>query len=415
MIVMKSIEDWNLEKGDMRFDNLFSHLLAKKDVFITHTKLFYDISNANLSADDLSDLKDKLGKNTWYRYFEKHTKDIGSWIDFENKIEEVLLACGNVLPYISDLNESAKTVDALESTTESGNKFSQRNLQILKSFDFVQERKSMKNGGEFSTFYLNKEFSPNKHLKNGFDISLFLSHLLNGLNEFVGIFNVYLNKLIKTLIPLAHQINIDAEDWVRPSKIFSFNYTDTYSRIYRDTEVKIDYLHGVHGASQNIVLGVSDLEAPELIRLKAFGFTKYHQKLFKETDYLFLDSYKEEILFQEEQIAEQLISTNPVTRRNLRAANEKNRKLDINISIWGHSLDLSDQEYIKDIFSLNDDFDRNIRVIVYYYDDSAKFSLLNNLLAILDKDKVEKWMKKKWLQFKPNPQINFEVQQQQIA
>ena len=35
----------------------------------------------------------------------------------------------------------------------------------------------------------------------------------------------------------------------------------------------------------------------------------------------------------------------------------------------------------------------------------AKFDLLNNLLAILGKDKVEHWMKKKWLVFKLNPEI----------
>lgn len=180
--------------------------------------------------------------------------------------------------------------------------------------------------------------------------------------------------------------------------------------------VAIEYLHGKCGANQNIVLGISDLYDESLRKLKAYGFTKYHQKLFKDTEYVFLDSYKEEILFQEEQIAAQLISTNPVTRRNLQAANDKNRKLDLTINIWGHSLDLSDQEYIKDIFSLNDEIDRNVRVVIYYFDNLAKFSLLNNLLAILGKDKVEKWMKKKWLQFKPNPQIDFGVeQQQQIA
>lgn len=86
---------------------------------------------------------------------------------------------------------------------------------------------------------------------------------------------------------------------------------------------------------------------------------------------------------------------------------EDQSKLNLNISIWGHSLDLSDQDYIKDLFSLNDDIDRNVRVTVYYFNKPAKFALLNNLLAILEKDKVEEWMKKKWLQFKPNPEIKF--------
>ena len=74
-------------------------------------------------------------------------------------------------------------------------------------------------------------------------------------------------------------------------------------------------------------------------------------------------------------------------------------------------LDVSDKDYIIDIFSLNDDIDRNVRVTVYYFDKTAKFSLLNNLLAILGKDKVEQWMRNKWLCFKPNPEIKFLAQE----
>lgn len=98
-------------------------------------------------------------------------------------------------------------------------------------------------------------------------------------------------------------------------------------------------------------------------------------------------------------------------KSTMRKMYEIKKTLNLDLFIWGHSLDLSDREYIEDIFSLNDDFDRNVRVVVYYFDDSAKFSLLNNLLAILGKDKVEKWMKKKWLEFKPNPEIDFKADQ----
>lgn len=86
---------------------------------------------------------------------------------------------------------------------------------------------------------------------------------------------------------------------------------------------------------------------------------------------------------------------------------ESNGKLNLNFKIWGHSLDISDKDYLLDLFSLNDDFDRNVRVTVYYFDRSAKFALLNNLLSILEKDKVEHWMKNKWLTFEPNPEIRF--------
>ncbi|CAB1223147.1 hypothetical protein [Acinetobacter bouvetii] len=76
-----------------------------------------------------------------------------------------------------------------------------------------------------------------------------------------------------------------------------------------------------------------------------------------------------------------------------------------NFYIWGHSLDSSDEQYIKELFSFNADEDQNVRVIVLYFNKQAKFDSLANLLDILEKEKVEKWMKKGWLKFEPNPDI----------
>ena len=65
-------------------------------------------------------------------------------------------------------------------------------------------------------------------------------------------------------------------------------------------------------------------------------------------------------------------------------------------------------QLINEIFSNNDKYDEQVRVTVYHFNKTAKFDLLNNLLAILGKDKVEHWMKNKWLQFKENPKIVLE-------
>ncbi len=77
-----------------------------------------------------------------------------------------------------------------------------------------------------------------------------------------------------------------------------------------------------------------------------------------------------------------------------------------NIFIWGHSLDISDDVYISEVFSLNyNDEDKNVRVVVYYFNEQANFDLLANLIHILGKEKVELWMKKGWLKFEKNPDI----------
>ena len=201
------------------------------------------------------------------------------------------------------------------------------------------------------------------------------------------------------------QLQIDAQEWSYPDLIFSFNYTNTYARIH--DSVKIEYLHGSHGEYQNIVLGVSDIEHENLKKLKAYGFTKYHQKLLKNTDYLFLEKYKNKVkdnIYQLNKHENYSYADIPSEQNRMKQITESGQ-LDLNFHIWGHSLDVSDRDYIFDLFSLNDEMDRNVKITVYYFDKNAKFSLLNNLLAILGKDKVELWMKKGWLKFEPNPNI----------
>lgn len=135
--------------------------------------------------------------------------------------------------------------------------------------------------------------------------------------------------------------------------------------------------------------------------------------MFKDTNYLFLDEYISIIddqLSQFEKHKRTDFDSLPAEQRNLDRI-KKLGEFDLNVYIWGHSLDVSDKDYIIDLFSLNDHMDRNVRVTVYYFDKSAKFSLLNNLLAILGKDKVEQWMKNKWLVFKENPKVQFIAQE----
>ena len=74
------------------------------------------------------------------------------------------------------------------------------------------------------------------------------------------------------------------------------------------------------------------------------------------------------------------------------------------IIIWGHSLDRSDINYIKEIFELNQ-LEKNFEIVIYYYNSQTKFELLANLLNILEQEKVEIWMKKGWLKFESNPNI----------
>ena len=408
-LLMKVIEIKNAlneNNYEMNFNELFSK--CREKWFIEKTQSIYCTDSINLNFEKIIEIQYQLKKNVWYQYFKSHVKDIKTWIDFEQKIEEVLRAFSKMLSSI-ERNE----IDFEDLEFSFHELIDKNSVKILNYFKIFKEIGGLVkiNQKYVSTpiqLYLNSNFFYGKTLTNGFSPSVFLNFISSQLDSFIEIFNLYLELVVSRLIPIS-ALSIESDDWIYPDKIYSFNYTNTYQRIHDSVSVKVEYLHGSHGEEQNIVLGVSDLEDDYLKKIKAYGFTKYHQKLFKDTDYLFLDNYKHKIKQHNLKVAyfeKDSDGDDPTIKRFTRQQLiEKESKLNLNISIWGHSLDVSDQDYIKDLFSLNDDMDRNVRVTVYHFNKMAKFDLLNNLLAILGKDKVEHWMKNKCLVFKLNPEI----------
>lgn len=425
----------NKNPDSFKFDMSFNELFLKiRDIkFIDKTKEYYLVDKINLSAKDVLKIQYRLELNCWYQYFKDHVREVKTWIDFENKIDEALRV---VARFIENIEEKIEKVGSFSPevyfsgdsnewqiflTRENCNILEK--LGILESGYFIDEIDNDESGytytnihkvndsdiGDFR-FYIKDENIQFLLGYKKFNSDTLINNLVKNLEEFIEIFNLYL-ELIVNKINSNNNIQISSDDWINPDKIYSFNYTNTYQRIYNSIEV--DYLHGNHGDFQNIVLGISQLEDESLKKLKAYGFTKYHQKLFKDTHYLFLDEYKKKLKDTLEKYKKHKSHNYPNNQIEQEREEHflKIMKLDLNFNIWGHSLDVSDKDYILDLFSLNDDIDRNVRVGVYYFDKLAKFSLLNNLLAILGKHKVEQWMKNGWLQFKLNPEINFQIKE----
>lgn len=398
---------------EINFEHLFK--TCRDEKFIVKTNEFYNVENSKLSFEQIVELQFRLAKNCWYQYFKQHVRDVKTWIDFEQKIEEVLnviaLFVLRLETTVSKYGLSSSEI-VLDSSDKSsiGKIFLTREycnilelLKIIKSGYYDYRKVLDEETGEYYLeeceaeydeedngslkFHIENDYASYKNGSYKVRVDKIISRLHEQLDEFIEIFNLYLELIVDKLEPKS-QFKIEAESWVKPDHIFSFNYTDTFRKFYQ-SEVKAEFLHGRFGKKQNIVLGISDLEDEGLKKLKAYGFTKYHQKLFKDTDYLFLDE------------SSSAMKGIQGARPNL--VNNNGTK----ILIWGHSLDKSDQEYIKEIFKLNDQKDIGVKVIVYCFNDQAKFDLLNNLLNILEKDKVEKWMKNKWLTFEENPKVRF--------
>lgn len=427
MQVLDDMFEWKKDESSlnyqMNFDELFSK--TRDPNFIEKTKELYLTENIEICAKDVLKIQYRLGLNYWYQYFKKHVHEIKTWIDFEQKIQSALALVFKVIKKIHLKFEKYGSIDTtVRNLTKTNSDKEDEKLylteleidQLIKlglftvntNYGEVRESSFGSMADSRKGFISNRWFYVKEKTEYGFSSEKYMSYLNTQLDDFIEIFNLYLELIVSQLSPM-NSFSFESKNWVYPDKVYSFNYTNTFQRIH--DSVDVDYLHGSHGQSQNIVLGISELEEESLKKIKAYGFTKYHQKLFKDTDYLFLDEYKNKIKLDSRKI-NKLETDNfyaPPDIDEQRKECIEIAKLNINFSIWGHSLDISDKDYIIDLFSLNDDMDRNVRVTIFYFDKPAKFSLLNNLLAILGKDKVEQWMKNKWLEFKPNPEVKFEV------
>lgn len=398
MVAMGAIENWDEQKGEMSFDDLFGSLYEKENYFFKYTKAMYQTDEIKISVDQVKELKQQLEENVWYQYFSDHVREVKTWIDFEERIYKSLLVVNIFFEKYKKIKEKNGSVyndiSGIFGEDSDGVYLSllERERLILKSLGIFDIKTKHEN--ELYISYCIRDifldfFRQDVMLNSQKIVDILMIQLSN----LKSIFNSYLVMVVD-----GAEININLKNILSLDLMYTFNYTSTLEKKYKQKRTSVKHIHG-ETEKGNIVLGVSDLENSFLKNYKAYGFTKYHQKLLLETDFQFLCEEKEvrnKIRFWnglKQDISESFYDT------------EIAKKNSINIFIWGHSLDISDESYINEIFSLNDNIDRYVRVVVYYFNSQAKFDLLANLLHILDKDKVELWMKKGWLKFELNPNV----------
>lgn len=407
--ILKKIENYNFSDSEVSFSDLFNEDFKQKDEFFYNGILnYYDVQNIKFNSDKLKSIQDRLIKNSWFKYL-KTVEDskIETWIDFETEINRVLKI---ISIYFESFNRGdfqkiiySFLIDRSKFYTNNNNinNYFHNKLQhnILVDFNLFK----VVGGGSYSILNTNFILSIDDEIQY-FREKEFFDSIYNSLEEFIGIFNDYLifivNKFYDNFLENKKEDFIKSEDhflFDNVSKIYSFNYTDTYNKLFKDFDdynnklrkVRrtgffrgVDFLHGKSIENWGnkleeleIVLGVDEIEN-SLKDDKLFQFTKYFQKLHKNTDYLFLDN----VIKQFEK---------PMTK------DEHNYVF----YFWGHSLDISDKDYINDVFKIIK-LRENNKIIVFYHSISAKAELLKNLLAVIqDKNIIEDLMKTKRLQF----------------
>lgn len=357
---LKGIEEYN-------FDSVYNVSLSYELI-----KNNFD-NSIEFKKNEIEELKDLLNKNLWFNFFTSEY-NIETWIDFETKIEYVLI---NIFKALSILEEyifsnGTRPQELIPLSFKNFNNNIEY-YQIFKNFNFFNNT---------NNHIILKQFLFTKKYKHNlcFNYQEISNHLLKDLIEFKKIFNLYFELFV---LPLYDKLNVYKKlnlDTINHH--FTFNYTPTFEKLYGQN-IRTDFLHGkIDSKSNFIVLGINEI--PNNINedhVKYFiPFTKYYQKLNNNTDYYFLNE----------------LSLTKVNENYI-------------FYFIGHSLDKSDEDYINEIFDfVYDSKSKNSKIVIAYHSENSKSSMLINLIEIRGKDDIVELMRSKVLVFEKLNSKEFE-------
>lgn len=344
------------------FDKRYSDADAVKDVQ-------YD-TGIRTGIKEIDELYSYVKFNTWLEYFEGCHLNLGqNWIDFETEISRVIqaldaakfqLSCGGSLTAIEEEQKKAL-------------------MDVLKA-----------GRGSLQTAYGDKKA-----------ISKFADFLNKELDKLIRALEIYLSYFINNIPATDVSTDISMLDI---DAVLSFNYTDTYARIYGlKKNVQYDHIHGKAETNKtvescNMVLGIDEYldDEQKSADLDFLTFKKYYQRIYKSTGNKYL-AWADEIKDEYEEY--QRIKTCVLEGRYDGLGNlpwQKSAYIDMSrmemkqhtVYIFGHSLDISDRDILK-LFICND----NVQTKIYYHrkneeDKSALGKIIKNLVKIMGPDEL---------------------------
>lgn len=285
----------------------------------------------------VKELRDLVRYNKWLNYFWKINR-YGNWIDFEMEMSRIIQSLDKVR---KDRNNKIK------------NDIKPYNIRTALSYDEKVLNKA--------SLYIRTE-----------NLERIKQNVINDLNELTRCLEIYLcnyvgEKEIKLRLPDIEEKSFDC--------VLSFNYTDTFEKIYdsEDSKIKYDYIHGKVNVNSdiekcNLILGIDEyLEDSEEQQKdnEYIQFKKFYQRIYKKTGCKYTDWIEEAGLF---------ISENNIS------SPEHN-----NVYILGHSMDVTDGDILSALVKM-----KNTKTTVFYHNKEALGRLICNLVKIIGEKEVIK-------------------------
>ncbi|MEE1155404.1 MAG: AbiH family protein, partial [Acutalibacteraceae bacterium] len=267
---------------------------------------------------------------------------------------------------------------------------------IMESFNFfIDNELSSKNGKYKDDIIIKEDFTCECPLKPGYfriDKEKIIDYLYNQFQDFAYALKIYLCLFVdKTTELLCASSNEESSEQPEipqmklmeySSVVISFNYTHTYELLlellFQSSQIfftpEIVHIHGE--TDEEIVLGVNSdkNDRKENVDTSFLRFKKYYQRTYYETDCSYL----------------KWVSS---LREKMKKDNDETVSENIKLSIMGHSLDVTDENYIRELFGLA------TSITVFYHNETAKKQHIENLVNIFGGNEFEKLRIEKQLSF----------------
>ncbi len=296
--------------------------------------LYQESSKADLKENLIALLKD----NCWIRFFEnRKMQENGTWIDFESEISYVVRTLEKAKVYL--YGEIEKEVTDIKTPWYLA--------ELLRDLD---------NKPHSNTFITKKTFQYRK------------AKLLEDLNDLIRSLEIYLTDYVENIDIQYYNPDIST---LYPDSVLTFNYTDTYRKVYASnrSQIEYDFIHGKANISNtvfsnNMVLGIDEhlSDNSKNINTEFIAFKKFYQRIHKRTG----SRYKEWI---------------DIIEKSKKTDNNEKHEL----YVFGHSLDVTDKDILGELLKNN-----NIITTVYYYDENTYGSLIENLVKVIGCDELIK-------------------------
>lgn len=300
----------------------------------------------------VKELAQNIINNIWIDYFlecEMYQKE--NWIDFEREISKLIQSLDDDM-----VDESNKRCEITEEVWQLSNKY-------LSNY--------------YSNYFYERTINNNK----GITFKEIKDKLYIDLKKLIRALEIYLIDYIEELkcnvvSPDIQNINVDY--------VLSFNYTNTYEKIYGEGKnIDYDYIHGKGNINNtietnNMVLGIDEYLSEDRKNndIEFIEFKKFYQRIHKETGCKY-KQWVDTIVENGKNIEEKLRKNFPIQIPFEKFPNKHD------LYIFGHSLDITDKDILRDLI-LND----NVYTTIYYFNKDIYGQQIANLVRVIGQDEL---------------------------